>query len=207
MSCSTSYNAQDATPKKNDPKCQQCPVQKPCAKRLPARLPHLQRPLSECRGSPTDSPTPISKTRPSPSLIRQDSLEGWGREEERGDRPEASNKDVPSIHRQLPQRRNPRHGRSLVKQENVRLNARGNPSTPLPESGSFSLLRSPCSHRHRGPAPGRPGGKWAGQAGGGSAGCLGEAALTCSRSESAPCTRGPGPASGSAWYCVARPFH
>lgn len=64
------------------------------------------------------------------------------------------------------------------------------------------MHRSPCSGTDiRTSLPGRLGGEAGGT--GGRAG--GGAALTCSQSGSAPCTRGPGPASGPVFCCVAQP--
>ena len=74
--CSNSKSAQGSIPPKSI-KCQQCSAPGQPSSHV---LEHLQRPLSEYRGSPTDlSYTSFQKV-PSPSLIRQDSWRD-GREE------------------------------------------------------------------------------------------------------------------------------
>lgn len=80
------------------------------------------------------------------------------------------------------------------------------PTCPAAKVGMVSLCTEAPAHEQT-PGPGSRGGReerWAGQVGGGR--CLGLVVLIGSRSESAPCIRGPGPASGPAWCCVARPF-
>lgn len=125
-------------------------------------LRHLQRPLSGYRGSPITSPTPLSKNLP-PQVSPNKSVWRDRGENKRGAILETLNNDVLAIHRQLPRGRNPRRGQSLVKQENVRLNSRGNPSTPpawRPKSGWFLFAqKSMLINRHRTLLPGRPGGK------------------------------------------------
>ena len=72
---------------------------------------------------------------------------------------ETTNRDapLPTNNPQLPPGKNPRLGRSLVKQENVRLNRRGNPSTPpaqRPKLGCFLFAqKSMLGNRRQDLAP------------------------------------------------------
>lgn len=75
----------------------------------------------------------------------------------------------------IPARRTPGRGRSLVKQENVRLNSRGRPSTPPPHCpaagvGPVSLCTGvTLTDRHRATLPGGREEAWARRAGGSAA--------------------------------------
>lgn len=153
--CSTSYNVQNnphsppSGKRMTQPKWQQCQVQKPCGQ--PVFQAVLEHQSTE--GAP-QTPTPTSKT--IPCQVSSDTTvwrDGERREVTSGGLEQGCSLRPPTI----PARRTPRHGRSLVKQENVRLNSRGKPSTPparLPESGQFLCAqKSMLTDRHQDRAP------------------------------------------------------
>lgn len=165
--CSTPPSAQDSSRQKRmtqQLKCQSC---RGAGCLLQASVPAMfcstpKCPFQRIEVAPQTSPTPISESFP-PQVSSNKSV--W---RDRGEKKtetllETWNKDVLSIHQLLPRGRNPRRGQSLVKQENVRLNSGGNPSTPpawQPMSGQFLLAqKSTFMNRHRTSLPGQPGGK------------------------------------------------
>lgn len=157
--CSTSYNVQNTLPpppkRMTQSKCQQCQVQKPCGQPSSRLFWNICKgPFQSTEGTP-QTPTPTSKTIP-PQVSSDETV--WRDGERRTEETSGGLVQRCSLHPPpIPERRNPRHGPSLVKQENVRLNSRGKPSTPpaqWPKSGQFLFAeKSMLTDRRQNLAP------------------------------------------------------